>query len=345
MKANRQSAGQAEVIDIHCHAAGVGAGQSGCHISHAMRGSWKYGLYLKAFGVTPAEISEYGDALIIRRLSERLSASRSVDSAVVLALDCVVDEQGRPDLSGTELYVPNDFVLGEVRKYDNLHFGASINPLRNGALAQLQKVSDEKAVLIKWLPSIQHIDPSDRRLIPFYQRMAELGLPLLAHTGDEHSFTMARNELADPNRLRLPLDIGVTVIAAHAATSGRNGGESNFNRIIPLFSEYQNLYADISSLTQLNKVGHLRKLLRHRDISGRLLYGTDMPVLNTAAVSPLYFIHTLGLKKAVSILKVENPWDRDVELKGALGVPQEIFQSTSAFLKRSLKTGARQGGR
>ena len=77
----------------------------------------------------------------------------------------------------------------------------------------------------KWLPPIQHIDPANQRLVPFYLRLKELGLPLLSHTGSEHSFTRARNELGDPERLRLPLSLGVTVIAAHAAGSGRNQGK------------------------------------------------------------------------------------------------------------------------
>jgi len=336
MKEKRQSPARKEVIDIHCHAAGIGAGQSGCSVSPAMRCSWKFGLYLKAFGVTAAEVNEHGDALIIRRQAEQLSASTLVDSAVVLALDSVVDEKGMPDLSQTELYVPNEFVSREVRKYGNLYFGASIHPYRKGALEELQKVHEENAVLVKWLPSVQHIDPADRRLVPFYSRMRELGLPLLTHTGDEHSFTRARNELSDPQRLRLPLELGVTIIAAHCATNGRNGGQGNYERILPLFSEYANLYADISSLTQLNKLGHLQKVLKHKDIHGSLLYGTDMPILTTAAVSPLYFIHRLGLRKAVALLKIRNPWDRDVKLKEALGVPQPVFEGASALLEQRL---------
>ena len=340
MKEKRQSPARKEVIDIHCHAAGIGAGQSGCSVSAAMRRSWKFGLYLRAFGVSAAEVNEHGDALIIRRQAEQLSASSIVDSAVVLALDSVVDEKGIPDLSLTELYVPNEFVSREVRKYNNLYFGASIHPYRKDALDELQKVHDENAVLIKWLPSVQHIDPADRRLIPFYSCMRDLGLPLLTHTGDEHSFTTAKNELSDPQRLRLPLELGVTIIAAHCATNGRNGGLGNFERILPLFSEFTNLYSDISSLTQLNKIGHLQKFLKHKDLRDSLLYGTDMPILNTAVVSPLYFIHSLGLRKAAALLKIENSWDRDVKLREALGVPQPVFERASELLGERLASVA-----
>ena len=53
------------IIDIHCHTAGIGAGNSGCFISPAMRRSWKFGIYLRAFGVKEKELLEQGDVLIL----------------------------------------------------------------------------------------------------------------------------------------------------------------------------------------------------------------------------------------------------------------------------------------
>jgi len=40
------------IIDMHCHTAGIGAGGSGAWISEELRGSWKFGLYLRVFGGT-----------------------------------------------------------------------------------------------------------------------------------------------------------------------------------------------------------------------------------------------------------------------------------------------------
>lgn len=337
MNNKKQNTGQSEIIDVHCHAAGIGAGRSGCYISPAMRKSWKYRIYLEAFGVTEKEVADKGDSIIIQRLSEKLADSIHVDSAVVLAMDCVVNDSGKPDLSRTEIYVPNEFVSGEVQKYTNLYFGASINPYRKDAIERLDRAIGEKALLVKWLPPIQHIDPSDKRLIPFYSRMIETGLPLLTHTGDEHSFTRARNELADPHLLRLPLDLGVTVIAAHAATDGRNHGQSNFDRILPMLEKYPNLFADISSLTQINKIGHLQRLLRHKALHNKLLYGTDMPLLNTPVVSPCYFAFNFGLKQVFSLRRMQNPWDKDVRIKQLLGVPQSIFEKAHMFFADRLR--------
>ncbi|MEJ2201272.1 MAG: hypothetical protein P8X63_09725, partial [Desulfuromonadaceae bacterium] len=58
------------VIDMHCHVAGIGAGGSGAFISEALRSSWKFRIYLKAFGVSEAELQQQGDGLIVQRISE-----------------------------------------------------------------------------------------------------------------------------------------------------------------------------------------------------------------------------------------------------------------------------------
>ena len=172
------------IVDIHCHTAGIGAGESGCFVSPALRNSWKFPLYLHSFGVSGEELQSEGDGLVIRRLSETLVGSRRVSRAVVLAMDAVVGNDGEPDAERTELYIPNEFVSQEVRRYPNLLFGASINPLRRDALDRLDRAAAEGTVLIKWLPSIQEIDPGDQRFIPFYRSLAKLEIPLLTHTGE-----------------------------------------------------------------------------------------------------------------------------------------------------------------
>ncbi len=314
-----------EIIDLHCHVAGIGAGDSDCFVSAALRNSWRYRIYLKAFGVSQAELLHQGDQLVIERLARRLAASGQVAGAVILALDAVVDERGATDLARTEVYIPNDFVAAAARQHDNLYFGASINPYRQEALALLDQAKQDGAVLLKWLPAIQLINPADQRLTPFYLRLKELGLPLLTHTGHEHSFSRADNRLGDPQLLRLPLSLGVTVIAAHAACSGKSDGIDNMARLLPMFAEFPALYADISSLTQLNKLGSLSKLLSHPEVHDRLLYGTDMPLLATPVVSPFFFPCNLSWRQMLELARIGNPWDQDVRLKQELGVPAAVF--------------------
>lgn len=321
------------LLDIHCHAAGLGGGGSGCFVSEKLRRSWKVGFYFRSFGVTRRELEERGDAFGADQLSTLLGQSQHVGRAVVLALDGAVEAQGNLDPGHTEFYVPNEFVAAQAARHPNLLFGASINPYRPDALARLDRAAAEHAVLVKWLPNIQLIDPADERLIPFYRRMAELHLPLLVHTGSEHSFTRAKDEYADPARLRLPLSLGVTVIAAHAAWPGRHEGERDVDRLAELMREYPNLYADISSLTQFNKLGSLREVLRRPEFRGRLVYGTDFPLINMPLVSAWFYPLDLSLRQRWHISHIQNPWDRDVALKQALGVPADVFTRAETLLR------------
>ncbi len=319
------------ILDMHCHVAGIGAGGSGCFVSRELRNNFRFNIYMKAFGVTLAEAEEQGDQLLMERLAKGIGESKRVGAAIVLAMDGVVDANGRLDRARTEFYIPNEFVAAETAKHPNLYFGASINPHRPDALERLQWAGDNGALLVKWLPSVQFIDPADPALEPFYRKMVALNLPLLTHTGRERSFTHARDELADPVRLKLPLSLGVTVIAAHAASTGKNEGQEDIDRLIGMLDDYPNLYTDISSMTQVNKLGYLRQAITEKRLEGRLLYGSDFPLINTAAVTPWAYPLNLTRKQMQSISAIGNPWDRDVALKEALGVPANVMARPAAF--------------
>jgi predicted TIM-barrel fold metal-dependent hydrolase len=314
----------AGIVDMHCHIAGIGAGGSGCFVSPRLRHNWRFKIYLHSFGVTEKELLRSGDGLVGDRISESLAQSKFVSRAVLLALDGVVDAKGNLDTNRTEVYVPNEFVAEMAARHTNLLFGASVNPYRRDALARLEWAKTHGAVLVKWIPPIMEIDPADPRLIPFYKKMAELKLPLLSHTGKEKSFSRADEELGDPEKLRLPLSLGVTVVAAHIASSEKYHGERGPDRLARLMREFPNLYTDISALTQINRPGRLKEALTRPEFSGRLVYGTDYPLINTPLVSPWASFH-LSLRQKISIGRTKNPWDRDALLKHDLGVPTETF--------------------
>lgn len=321
------------IVDMHVHVAGLGYGGSGCFINPEMRNNVRFPVYLWAMGVSEEELQQAGDRLLFDKLSARIGASQSVDKAVILAMDGYVTEQGQLDRAQTQIYVPNDYVARQTARFANLIYGASIHPHRRDAIARLRTAHADGAVLVKWIPSIMNIDPADPRHIPFYRVMAELGIPLLTHTGMEKSFANARDELADPLRLRLPLEHGVTVIAAHIASTGETDGQDNFSRILPLFQAYPKLYADISSLTQVNKLDYLAQALATQGLAERLLYGTDWPLQFVPLVSPWYHLDHIGLSNAWQVRGIENQWDRDVALKVAFGVPDAVFLRAGELLK------------
>lgn len=320
------------LIDLHCHTAGIGAGNSGCFVSPQLRANIRFRIYLDAFGVTEAELHQHGDAFLLQKISRDLAASQHVAAAVILALDGVVDDAGRLDTQRTEVYIPNDFIADATTRFTNLLFGASIHPRRPDAIALLDRAAAQGAVLVKWIPSIMDIDPSDPRYIPFYQRLAHHRIPLLSHTGPERSFTTATDALAAPSRLRLPLEHGVVVIAAHAAAGSESEGFPDLVTLRRLMAEYPNLYADISALTQANRLGALRDTLAAPECRGRLVYGSDFPLINTLLVSPWYYPLALTESQRQAIAAMQNPWDRDVALKQALGVPSDVFAAGGGLL-------------
>jgi hypothetical protein len=323
---------QTSYLDMHVHVAGLGSGGSGAFISKAMRENFRFPFFLWAMGTSIEQLETEGDAVLFKSLSERISRSRRVGQAVILAMDGVVDVNGDLDRDLTHVYIPNEFVATETTRFDNLQFGASINPLRHDALQRLDSVHAQGALLIKWIPAMMHVDPSDERIIPFYRRLVDLGLPLLSHAGQERSFPGARDEFGDPRKLALPLEIGVTVIAAHIATTGQYEDQASFERLLPMFETYPRLYSEISSLTQINKLGYLVDALKTPEIRERLLYGSDWPLQFYPLIHPLYHLPAIGIGEAKAISGIANPWDRDVAIKETLGVPEDVFLRSKEVL-------------
>lgn len=319
-------------VDMHVHLAGLGNGCTACFVHPSLRQDLRFAFFLRAMGVTLKELEGRGDVLVVERLRRTLGASRSVSGAVLLALDGAVGDDGELDLDASQLYVPNEYVASQAALDERTFFGASVNPYRHDALQRLEQVAGQGAVLIKWIPAIQFIDPSDPAIEPFYRKMQELGLPLLSHAGKERSFPEVRDEFSDPQKLSLPLSLGLTVIAAHIGTTGRYERQPSYDRLLEMFGTYPNLYADISSLTQINKLGFLRHALDQPAIVERLIYGSDWPLQMFPLVHPLYHWPNVSVGQARGVAELPNVWDRDVALKQALGVPPEVFERTAVLL-------------
>jgi predicted TIM-barrel fold metal-dependent hydrolase len=320
------------IIDMHCHTAGIGAGDSGAWVSDAMRRSWKFGLYMRVFGSSEKEVCAKGDRVLVDIIARSIRESVHVEGAVILALDAPYSPEGKMDRAAGEMFVPNRFVGETVKSFPELYFGASVHPCRPDALKELAWSKENGAVLMKWLPNIQQIDPSDERHVPYYRKLVELGLPLLSHVGDEDSFSTTNNALGDPHLLQLPLKLGVRVIAAHVASAGKSQGEDNVERLLKMMPEYPNLVADLSTLTQFNRRKYLRKVLNDERLEGRLMYGTDYPLTNTPLVTPWQYFMNLKWRQLRQLARTGNSWDRDVKLKAALGVPREVFNFSRDYL-------------
>jgi predicted TIM-barrel fold metal-dependent hydrolase len=183
---------------------------------------------------------------------------------------------------------------------------------------------------MKCLPNCQNIDLSDTRYRPFWERMAEAGLPLLAHTGGEHTVPIVNAALSDPRLLRFPLECGVTVIAAHCGTSSGPFDRDYFDDWAEMPGKFPNLYGDISAMVSLNRCGHLRDCLRD-EIAPRILHGSDFPV-------PVLG-HRMWLQRWIDrptfrrCQSIPNPLERDWEFKRALGFTDEIATRPAGLLR------------
>jgi hypothetical protein len=271
-------------------------------------------------GVGVRVSDEVFDIAYIDHLAMLVSEARYLDKALVFALDGLYDEQGRLD-PRTETLVSNDWAIESVGRYPHLFvFGASIHPARPDAIDELDRCVEAGAVCVKWVPNSQGMDPSDRRYTKFYERMREHGLVLTSHTGYEHTVSVTDQSLGDPSRLRLPLELGLTVVAGHAGTSGFYHKVEYLPNLVRLIEEYENLYADTSAIANPVRFTYRERLLEP-PLRDRLVQGTDYPV----PPAPVLWPGVLGPVRAARLQAVRNPFDRDYLGKIAAGFPEEQF--------------------
>jgi len=306
---------RAKLTDCHVHLAALPDGGNGCTISPRMLRSplfrfliWKQGLDLER----PRQSNEK----YVANLLAELRSSRHVGRAVLLGMDGVYGEDGSLDRKNTEFLIANDYVLGIARVYpEEFWAGVSVNPRRRDAIEELQRCVEAGARLVKWLPNAQHFDPGDRRCIPFYRELARLRVPLLSHVGYEFSLVGKDQSAGNPAKLRVALDEGVTVIAAHGCSHGLFFREKFYATFLDFARSYPNFYSDISALSLPNRMGMLLRLRRHPDLHGRLLFGTDYPL-------PVFRWAGYGRmgRDAQEETKTTNRFDRQYGLCAGLGV-------------------------
>ncbi len=308
-------------IDMHVHVVGNGTGGTGCWLR--VRG-WRRplaALLFRHIGLAGDVMHEDLEQLYVDRLLEQVRGS-SLGTVVILAQDEVRDEQGRA-LEGAGLfYVPNDYVLKLAREHAEFLPAVSIHPARPDALEELERCLAAGAVMMKCLPNCQNIDCNDRRFTRFWERMAEARLPLLAHTGGEHTLPIVRPEFSDPRILTLPLECGVTVIAAHCATKSGLFDPEYFQVFAEMTQQFPNLYGDTGAFMVPIRGRHVSECLEEPLVS-RMVHGSDYPVPVHGHYA--WLRGTVGWREFRRWECQPNILERDYRLKRALGFPAESF--------------------
>ena len=184
-------------VDMHVHIVGNGAGGTGCWLRVTGWHRFMATMMLRQIGLPAAALRGNLDRLYVERLLELIRTS-SLGAAVILAHDEVYYENGEVMQGVGSFHVPNDYVLSLARRHPEFLPAVSIHPARKDALEELDRCLAGGAVMMKCLPNCHNIDCNDRRYAKFWERMAAAGLPLLAHTGGEHTVPVVRRELSDP---------------------------------------------------------------------------------------------------------------------------------------------------
>lgn len=266
------------------------------------------------------------DEPLARILVDEIESTPELDAAVVLAFDAVYTKDGRRDDVNTHLFIENDYVIELARRHPKVLFGASIHPYRTDAIAELERCVAAGAVLLKWLPITQGIDPSDPRCFAFYDALAALKLPLLSHTGGE-TMLPNLNRLADPTLLMPALRRGVTVIAAHCGTRSTFTERDFLPQFMRMAREYESFYGDTAALSLPTRWHAYKKVLADDAVRAKLIHGSDWPVIN--------FPHPglLGLATTARLMEEPRWMRRDVLIKQALGFDEAYWQRAGQILR------------
>ncbi|MBK8916142.1 MAG: amidohydrolase family protein [Phycisphaerales bacterium] len=236
------------------------------------------------------------DAALNSVYDRHLLADGPIERSVLLAFDHYHTDAGlRPPppqsrfARGGDIYTSNSLVRDACcRRPERFLFGASVHPYRENACDCIREVFAGGACLLKWLPLHQNINIRDPRSIAVLRTCAELGLPVLAHYGEEFTLqTQHRGyeyviDALDVLRALRREHSMPPFIVAHVATPVTPFGDDASWRMLcdALVGEFADtpLYADISALAAWGKLPYLWRVVDRPEVHGKLLFGSDFPV-------------------------------------------------------------------
>ena len=317
-------------IDAHVHIVGDGSGGTGCWLRTPF---WHWplqALMVRHIGLPLSALRNGLDQLYVDLL-RRFVRESSLDAVIILAQEQVYQADGRLRKNPGRAYVPNDYVLRLARENPEFLPAVSIHPARPDALEELERCIAEGAVMMKCLPNCQDIDCRDKRYTQFWEKMAEAGIPLLAHTGGEHTLPVIRPDLADPRILVRPLECGVTVIAAHSASKSGLFDREYFHHFVEMLERYPRFYGDNSAFN----IPIRSRIIPRTLVPGvheRMIHGSDYPV-------PILG-HWAWLRGSLPNAEFRrwqrhpNVLERDCQFKRAMGYNEETFTRVGTLLPK-----------
>ena len=281
-------------------------------------------LFGRGLGLDPAHLRSDPYRAYVTALASSVRDSRYVERTCLFGVDSRLDTQGREIDRDRTVCADTEAVLAVAAEHPDLFIPfLSVNPRRPDALERIDAYVAQGCRGAKFLQNYWGVDLHDEAFIPYYERLAAHGLPLIIHIGSEYSIASdARFERVD--MLDPPLACGVKVIAAHMGL-GRIEHKLRFWRNLSRDPQYfdrdyfilldrlqhePNLYADISAILVPFRARALRHLSEQRQIHHKLLFGTDYPVPFPTLLNS-YDLNWNTRKRISGIL---NPFDRYLQV-------------------------------
>jgi predicted TIM-barrel fold metal-dependent hydrolase len=338
----------ARVWDSHAHLIGTGDSGSGIFVNPATDSLLSPGQYARRLFFLNAgcvhDAPESVDRAYVERIRNLIDGLRPGAKLLLYAFDRAYDERGAPDLEHTMFHVPDAYAREVARRHpDYFEWAASIHPYRKDAVKAVEWAKREGARAVKWLPSAMGIDPASSRCDPFYQALKKENLPLIAHGGLERAVLgREAHDFGNPLRLRRALDAGVRVVVAHCASIGEDrdldrGAHGpyveSFSLFVRIFEKYQNLFGDISAMTQVNRAGPaLARVIENEAWHARLLNGSDYPLPGVMPIFSVDYLVSLKMVQAAAAdvlreIRLHNPLLFDFVLKRHLRSNGKAFAS------------------
>lgn len=349
-----------EIIDIHVHLGGPpGENNRMYYWSEKFTSSPSFEAIKM---VTRLNKSTVSGPRYVSVLLQQIIESKYVDKIVLLGLDEVYREDGQRQVEHSHLFVANEYLAHLTRIYPHFLFGCSVHPYSPQALTRLWECAQGGAVLCKWLPSSQAIDPTHPLSQKFYRALAELDLPLLLHVGPEGAIPRGGISLADENLfnaamghfgstpgdgIKMALEAGVRVIVAHAATPlnslmglNTNYWESVFEKLLARLEAVEansSLYADISAFCLPGRYKYVQQILPLvQELPHKFCYGSDFPV-------PIISFKGKALKQLLDAFGwlaeralPHNDFDKNYKLLNA-HFPEAVFRNAVNILRHPQK--------
>lgn len=325
-------------IDMHIHFGAPRDEYSGCYWSKEFT---KTAAYYAMLLLTKSLFKKVTVQRVQDQLLKVINSSSLIEKGVLLALDEVYDENGIVHKDKTHLHTPNRYLAQLAQENERVLFGASVHPYRLDWREELDYCLQHQAVLCKWIPSSQLIDPGHGKCVPFYQKLAQHNLPLLSHAGPEYAIPTSDekyNELNNPKYLRAALDEGVTVIIAHCALPYFYKldipYQDDLDEFLKLFEEAGQkgwkLYADISAITGPMRAPYVQMIIDSVP-EDRLLFGSDYPI----PISGLSYHSRLSffawIKFLGQLLRIKNPLDQNMRIIEKMAFDASIFTNAATL--------------